>query len=273
MADRGLLHVEGVLKHPVERASLLLATAVLCACGGRAQGQPSGGDGGTGFDSGGEVDASDAGWTQCSSPSGYAVCNGPQSCPTGGACQSCANITSTEVVACLNDALASFNATANTCGSPCLDGSICVAWMDDKTYMCAPFEMGVLFAQNGGSNRARYVDMGLWTGDALPLPATCPAVDGLQLCGGNCGPCPSGQLCTGRSPLHPYSFCVPPNRFACARGSHNCGVDAGTQGQSCLTFTVQTDAQALADQWGICLPGPLCQAAAAGLPGGATCSL
>jgi hypothetical protein len=264
--------MEGVLSRASEYPLLLLAAALSCGCGGRAQGQPPGDDGGSGDDAGLSFDASDAGWTQCTSPGGYAVCKGPESCSTGGTCQSCSNTASTEVVACTNEALASFNQTANECGSPCLDGSICVALLDDATFFCAPFEMGVLFAQNGGSNRARYADMGLWTGQELPLPTTCPTVDGLQLCGGNCGPCPGGQLCTGRSPLHPYSFCVPPYRFPCSLGSHNCGVDAGTQGQGCLTFTVEPEAQSLADRWGICLPGPLCQAAAS-LPGGATCSL
>lgn len=243
------------------------------ACGGRAGGATAEGDAGDAALNDGSEPAPDAGWTQCTSPSGFAVCGGPNQCPSASAqCPQCIGDTSSPngVSACATDPLVQYQ--AQLCGSPCTDGSICVALEDDTTFFCAPYDIGVLFAKNGAADRVRYADMGAWTGDPLPLPSTCPSIPGVQVCGGNCGPCPEGQVCTGRSPLHAYSFCAP-QEYHCVAGSHDCGADAGLSGHGCLTFTVQADAQAVANKWGLCLPATLCQAVAAGLPGGATCSL
>jgi hypothetical protein len=217
-----------------------------------------------GFDGGEE-----AGWTQCASPSGYAVCGGTANCPTNSdACSG--SCSASPLGACGNAALLQFGGP-NLCADSCADGDICVAYFNEATaFFCAPFDLGVLFAQNGATDRVRYADMGSWTGQSLPLPATCPTVPGVQVCGGNCGACLQGDVCTGRSPLHPYSFCAPPSSGPCSAGSHDCGNDGGTLG--CLTFTVDSAAQSLANTNGLCLPRDICLSVAAGLPGGATCS-
>ena len=248
------------------------------SCGGEAS-SPGGQD--AAVDRQAQVDsgkpfAPDAGWTQCSSPDGYAVCGGSSLCSaTSSACQQCGltvgsgsgGSTDGPVTACTNAAWATFDGPA--CDDACDDGSICVAEFKPNIFYCAPFDLGVLFAENGGSNQVRYADMGLWTGDALPLPSSCPSIPGIQVCGGNCGPCPGTQACTGRSPLHPYSFCVPKNTGGPCDAGTGCagpgGVDAGI---GCFTYKVEAAAQALADKEGMCLPGPLCQSAANGLPGG-----
>lgn len=163
-----------------------LILAVLVACGGRDGGSLA--DGGVDASSTDAVDGDEAGWTQCSSPSGYAVCYGPSDCSNSqanGGCQGCANIPQTAVVGCINDALVAYGQAADPCSWPCADGSICVAWYSaadaasNDTFFCAPYNLGVLFAQNGGADRVRYVDMGLWTGDPLPEPKTCPTVPGV----------------------------------------------------------------------------------------------
>jgi hypothetical protein len=132
-------------------------------------------------------------------------------------------------------------------------------------WFCAPYDVGVLFAMNGAGtpDRLRYADFGLWTGDTLPEPATCPTFSGFQICGGHCGGCDEG-VCIGRSPLHPYGFC------AYDTGS-GCPATACASDQSCFHYIVQAAAQDLADQEGLCLPKALCEALAADYPGGANC--
>jgi hypothetical protein len=181
------------------------------------------------------------------------VCHGPSQCPGGGdaVCVVCGDdalhYPDEGVSVCGNQAWAAFN--GSDCGRSCTDGSICVKeFSGGASYFCAPFDLGILFAQNGGGDRVRYADMGLWTGAPLPEPSTCPAIAAPQLCGANCGPCPPGETCTGRSPKHPYGFCGPRSYEACAVSPHSCG----DPGSGCMTYTVEPQAQMLANQWGIC---------------------
>ncbi len=244
-------------------------------------------DAGAGVDHGvADAGWGDGNWTQCTSPvvEGLAVCGGPFHCSaTSAACSGCGDCLFNDpgctaqdpLNTCINDGLvaAADGTPARSCPA-CPDGNICVAMFTGfESFTCAPYDLGVLFAKNGASDRVRYADMGLWTGALLPPPpVTCPSVPDLQFCGGKCGTCPSGQVCAGRSPLHPNSFCVPQGSGPCPIGGNVCpwSPDAGV---GCLKFTVQPDAQAVANQWGLCVPTSLCEAAAAGLPGGATCSL
>jgi hypothetical protein len=256
-------------------ASLFLA----CGCGGVASAPGEAPDAGADRvvvpDGAGLADTSEAGWTQCTAPEGYAVCGGPDGCAQdSAACGTCgfaigngppppANV----VNACVNAVLGEYG-PSNGCWNACSDGSICVDEFDKGSFSCAPYDLGVLFAKNGAGDRVRYADMGLWTGAALPEPSSCPGVTGLQVCGGNCGPCPTGQTCTGRSPLHAYGFCVPTDPGG------PCDADAGCgSGQGCFTFKVEASAQALANSNGMCLPASLCKSAATGLPGGASCAM
>jgi hypothetical protein len=157
--------------------------------------------------------------------------------------------------------------------TPCPDGTIYVAMQPGSAtaFLCSPFDLGVLFAKNDATNRVRYADMGSWTGEALPLPATCPTVEGVEICGGNCGGCSSaGDVCTGRSPLHPFGFCTAREPSYCDAGVPHCDPDDGTNG--CMTFTVDPAAQPEANRYGLCVSLALCQSLAAGLPGGASCT-
>jgi hypothetical protein len=272
------------------RACLLAGlVAVTASCGGGATVGPdrdAAGDG-RAFDASLGVGL-DAGWTQCTSPGELAVCGGPYHCPTHSATcpigcgipmvspMGSAGDSGTSDAAlnvCLNDELldAGFNGLSFL--DACRDGMILVQYSGNggSTWGCSPFDLGVLFAKNGGSGQVRYADFGLFTGAPLPGPESCPDASGFTICGGNCGPCPeTSEVCTGRSPLHPNGFCVPQD------SEYLCEADAGcdpSQGMACLSFTVQPDAQAVADKNGLCLPASLCQAVAAGLPGGASCSL
>jgi hypothetical protein len=135
-----------------------------------------------------------------------------------------------------------------------------------------PFDVGQLFAANGAADRIRYADWSSgWTGDPLPLPSSCPQFQGFAICGGDCEPCPTGQQCTGRSPLHPYGLCATLNP-----ASYFCNTTKGgscPQGQQCVFFTDSAADQTVADNGGICFPLAECQAIAAQYPGGATCVL
>jgi len=248
----------------------------LWACGGATSERPPDGGIADAPTTEAHVDVgTEAGWTQCASPGGYAVCGGPAMCSaSSAACGQCglyigpgATDAGGSLSTCTNTAWTNYGAAQ--CGQMCPDGSVCVAEFKPSVFMCAPFELGVLFAMNGATDRVRYADMGAWTGEALPLPATCPTVQGVEVCGGNCPPCSnSGDVCTGRSPLHPYGFCAQPNTQGPCSAGTPCSAGIG-----CLTFKVEGSVQTLADKYGMCLPSSLCTAVANGLPGGATCSM
>lgn len=125
-----------------------------------------------------------------------------------------------------------------------------------------PFNAGVIIAKHGQVDRLGYADYGVWTGAPLPEPKTCPSIPDVPTCGGYCGGCPVGQICTGRSPLHPYGICVAVSDATCP----TCSADKG-----CFTFKVEPAHQAVADTVGFCLPLKECQALAANLPGGGFC--
>ncbi len=261
------------------RICALSAAFAALSCGGVAGSTVTHPDAGAdGMSTSPDAEAgSEGGWTQCTAPSGYAVCGGPSLCSaTSPQCTVCGNPVSSQPGAtdgglnvCFNNALLAFN--GQPCGSGCVDGSVCVAELSSDTHLfwCSSYDLGVLFSRNGGADRVRYADLGAWTGEPLPAAATCPAVAGLEICGGNCGPCSAtADVCTGRSPLHPYGFCVPPG----LGGPCDAGAGCATAGVGCFVYTVQAAAQVLADQYGMCLPNALCKAAAAGLPGGGSCS-
>lgn len=136
-----------------------------------------------------------------------------------------------------------------------------------------PFSAGLYLEAHDKSQYVTYADRGKWTGAPLPEAKECPEVAGLDLCGGNCGGCPAGELCTGRSPLHPWGFCVPEsvnekdgNCTAATSGNLYCSA-----GYRCFLYDVEEEQQPVADANGFCLPTALCDAAAAGLPGGGRC--
>lgn len=193
----------------------------------------------------------------------------------------CLNFCQQSVRVCSTQALTDLEITF-----PCPDGNVyvdetgCPAFdsgpaVGTKPFGCAPYDVGQLMAKNGSAENARYADLGIWTGDPLPSTAVCPTLDKITVCGGSCGGCPNGLVCTGRSPLHPVGFCVPPSPTTnqCNPNDANplnpriCAI-----GQGCFTFKVQSEAQAEADRFGMCVPMDECQALAANLPGGGTCT-
>lgn len=253
------------------RYAVCLALAVP-ACGGRLVGADGGPDANGGRDGGG-------GWGDCSSPNGYAICGGPKHCDVGPLCPKCdwgpfADAASGAVVPCTNTAYWSSFDPASGC-QECLDGNICVAFNSDFAELdCQGFELGLLYARAGVGFAVRYADNSTFTGERLPEPATCPQAGGVKLCGGACGDtCGPKEVCTGRSPLHPYSLCLPDARpsskvqLPCSAGAEAPRCNNGY----CFIFKVQPEAQQNADDNGVCMDKPLCQAAASALPGGGIC--
>ena len=152
------------------------------------------------------------------------------------------------------------------------DGEILLSLAESfsANLLSAPFNAGIIVANHGQGDRVGYADRGVWTGDPLPLPKTCPAIPDVPTCGGFCGGCPVGEICTGRSPLHPYGICVPETAGICSRvagvNGDKCSVSDG-----CFIFSVEPEHQKVADATGFCLPLAECQAIAAKLPGGGRC--
>ena len=148
------------------------------------------------------------------------------------------------------------------------DGNVLYAFPGKSFLVEIPFSGAQFLDAHGEGHRLAYADTGKWTGEPLPLPTACPEVPEVDLCGGNCGGCPAGQLCTGRSPLHPWSFCISETAGNCTPVNRDFQCEVG---EGCFTYTVQPEQQPIADGVGICLPTARCNAAAAGLPGGGKC--
>jgi hypothetical protein len=104
-------------------------------------------------------------------------------------------------------------------------------------------------------------------GAALPEATECPDLAGAHPCSGRCGECPGESYCHGRSPLHPTGICLRSDNWACGRGFGPCT----DPGQACFVYRVEPEAQAIADDWGLCFPVEQCRALAARLPGGGRC--
>jgi hypothetical protein len=242
-------------------------TLLLAACGGRAPDETAdaggGDDAGSQGDSGAGRDAT-APPEGCASKSGYAVCGGPHDCFPASArgnhtdCWDCAAGTWGDGVALC------YNATNPTSQSPPADdGQVYVEGFGIDVWTPVPFDVGQLFADDGAGDRVRYADWSAWTGAALPAPTSCPQFSGFSICGGNCGTCSAGEVCIGRSPLHPYGLCV---------GTQSPGCSSCPSGQACLlAFKDPPADQILANSNELCFPPAACQAIASNYPGGATC--
>lgn len=241
-------------------------------CGGVVSGAGDAGDGGADGVLAPDGTTIDGGWTTCTSPDGFGVCDGPNHCPASacsdGVCPWQGFVSDDVARGCLN--------ALDVSESPCEsapDGLIC--FQNDPrpesngSFWATAFNVGVLLAQNGGSNFVRYADFGVWTGEPLPEPTTCPKLQNAIICGGNCGTCSYNAVCHGRSPLHPWSFCLPKDI------SDYCNLSKGILCQDpankCFAFAVQDAGQDLANANSMCLPKDMCDDLAANLPGGGIC--
>lgn len=252
-------------------------TLIVTACGGAVANQDGGSDGG-GKD--GTPDA--AGWTACTSPDGYAICGGSSTC--GAECPNCNKYWNTPpppetLRICPNDVFDNANVGDTGYGYcfQCPDGRICVGEDGSsnapRLMYCLGLNAGILYKSSGASGAVRYADNATFTGAELPSPSTCPQFPGIKLCGGACGKtCATGEVCTGRSPIHPYSLCLPDLRGQSPGICSDSKVgDCGGLDQ-CLLFKVDGPGQVFANQNGTCVSPSLCQAAAASFPGGAICN-
>jgi hypothetical protein len=246
------------------------------ACGGLTAG--------AGPDASAEGQPSDAGSPRCSTPEGWEICGSGTGCSVGGGRPGCAFCVPP---ACTPDGSpwcggvglcqATFDAIGHHGCPVCDDESACYTVLGGSgTYpdlACIPFSLAVLLSPYvQDPDKLRYADLGRWDARALPSQATCPVPAGFQVCGGACGTCSPGQRCVGRSPRHPYGFCVDDLTDWChSDGSHKCTAP-GTGPFGCFIFTVEPEAQPIANQYGICLPVSKCQAVATQLPGGGTCT-
>jgi hypothetical protein len=157
-------------------------------------------------------------------------------------------------------------------GKP-LDGRI-LATQDDAIDVTTvgldelTFEGGLFLFQHGQGDRVAYADRGLFTGEPLPLPTTCPELTAGQACGGLCGGCPVGQVCTGRSPLHPHGVCVTTASAGCRYPKEQGWTCQPTE--ACFAFTVEPERQAFANRTAFCVPKAVCEEYRK-LPGGGEC--
>lgn len=243
---------------------LLAGTGAALACGGAVVPSSADGSADGSLEDGGDA-AAEAGWTQCSAPDGVRVCGGKYQCPECSKKEGCYDtFLEGGVVPCgfYNvDSLCRPGGSAALCVSPTIP--VTSVWTE------AAWNVGALFAKNGEGDRVRYADMGLFTGDPVPDPTSCPDLSPFQPCGGACGACASGR-CIGRGPKHPVGIClgVVPDGGGCdAVAGPGCAA-----AEACFTYLVEPAAQGIADRVGMCMPKADCASLSAKLPGGAKCT-
>lgn len=254
----------------------LLAAAMLLACGNTTDASiaAAGWDGGAAgagsvAGSGGFSGAGGVGWGGETDPCGegeWQAC-GVAECPTmRPGCSLCAAAGEGLVSACIESV-----SVEDVYYKPA-DGNLFLALDSDVSVSAieVPFEATQVVTRFGGGERLAYADRGLWTGAALPTPISCPPPSaGVQLCGGGCGGCPSDQLCTGRSPKHPWGICVDIDAFICAVG--NTTNKRCASGEGCFSFVVEPEHQAFANETGFCMSKAVCTETADVIPGGGLC--
>lgn len=256
---------------------ILTACAVAAACGGQIDTPSTGGDASS--DGSADRDGADAGaWTACSSPQGYGICRGPKNCPDTCGCADhrFPSETANAISFCINQALVDFNtAHARTDPGPACNAScegVCVR-DSGAVFFCVPYEIGVLYAQSGAADWVRYGDLGLWRNEPIPASAgACLTVPGMTLCGPGCGTCAANERCVGRAPLHPTGFCMPAKDIYSSSCSAAAAQTDCPAWDKCFTFTVEPAGQAIADEYGYCVPSASCAPLATSLPGGGKCS-
>jgi len=221
--------------------------------------------------------ATEGGWSNCVSPQGYSICHGPNGCRCPGV-DTCLDAVPSDsnnaVSVCFNQPLSDYvKAHDNpTWGACVFCEGVCANLIDVAPFplSCVPYEIGVLYAAAGAGQRVRYADLGLWRDEPIPTNAgACPAIPGFRLCGPGCGTCPgTNERCVGRAPLHPTGVCVGTNAPTCnaTLASPGCGAS-----EACFTFTVEPEAQPIADEYGHCFDAGACAALATSIPGGGRC--
>jgi hypothetical protein len=247
------------------RARRAAAVLFLVACGSEIDTVDGGG--GSGAASGGGFGSGAVGPSDCRTEEGYAVCGGKHNCfaTDDGWDPECS------CTLFLPEDLPMGWCGSSVPGWPidfdCPDGGII---MHDLLGVCLPHEIGPLFCDGGGRDVLFFVDHQPYDCSPLPEPVDCPATGALELCGDACGPCQDpSDVCYGRSPRHPHSFCIPEQNGPYCSAAKPCS----TEGRACFHFIHDGDpvAQALADEFGICLERSVCEAAAAEIPGGGRC--
>lgn len=223
----------------------------------------SGGMGAAGADAGG-----DSASTPCSAPD-WEGCGSPDCPDSRPGCIQCNGTSDAGLIFICAESL-----IIGLGGKP-LDGHVLLTMQPSFTTLPlldeeVPFSAGVIVANHGQADRLAYADRGVWTGQPIPKPTDCPKIQDVSTCGGYCGGCPFGQVCTGRSPLHPYGLCIPTDAGVCSLVSDINGSTC-KKGEGCFTYTVEPEHQHVADGTGFCMPLAQCQATAANLPGGGHC--
>lgn len=252
------------------RLSWLMAVWLASACGAT-----SSDPGGTGGGSDGGTPPPDAGLSpdakieDCVSDEGARICGTETGCYEHGASCECEPVppNSGEGPTVAFGLCSDYDLPSRLCGI-CHDGEVCVVLGVDPEFapMCVTESLGRLFWLHGRGGRVMYADWTPYTGEPLPEPTECPPPNGqVTLCGGNCGGCDAGRVCSGRSPTHPYGICVEDDLLHCSADGtlFPCNVK-----ERCLMLT---SGPPVPQQFypSLCVEAASCAAQAASVPGGA----
>jgi hypothetical protein len=261
--------------------TILLVLAA--SCGGRTMLDAWVDAGYDGGDAGVEAASPDAG--PCSTPEGVRICGGTRDCPRLTA-PTCAGYGCSQTDpggnagVCWSDLP---DKAAQLCNA-CSDGKVCV-YRGPSELICAPPDLCQLLWEDGDTAACTYADKSAYT--EAPLPSSsgpCPGglggeSGGYLICDGACGDCgPLGLPCVGRSSGRPFGICPSLDPTGSQRTFATCSIVSGhstacpgNAQYSCAVFVVDPANQNVAQEYGLCVPAPLCQKIAAVLPGGLDC--
>ncbi len=277
-------------------AVIVVLGSAAIACGGRV----SDGDDVTTKDVGADGDDASETWSDappakfeggCTLPNGVPLCRGTLKCPISRP-ETCSfdciefnnrNDDPGPFGICLREdgskvlelARAGDYYRCGVCGS---EGALCVGMLAFPRLFCADPAICSWLADAGYSDACWYQDKTPWKrGASIPAPACPPSGRAAGLCGGACGACSDGRVCTGRSPTHPFGICAQQKNES---GEQNiCGRRPGEppkldprgcpSGQRCLVWA--SSDQSVADPHGFCVAETACSTIKSVIPGGVSC--
>lgn len=272
-------------------AVVVFAFVVLGACGGQvAIGERSSDADAATSDVWGDEASGDE-REPCRSTSGVRICGGAQAqCPEldTSACPGlgCSPAWSESSAApagggvCWSDAKEVIKRSCWMCG----DGEACIQRTEGEL-VCVPSDVCEALWGVGVRDVCRYSDKSAYDGEPIPDgPAGCPEVIAdpvnppqAKLCGGVCGGCDGPELCTGRSPRHPFGMCFASNdespcSVTAAGVVPGCIPDSSwPNNEYCAVFDVESPDVPAAEKYGACIHYSRCLELAKLLPGGLHC--
>jgi len=261
-----------------------LAWLLFCACGEGAtirvdQIQPTGGSGGSNLGGGGQG-GSDSGGSGGNGGSGGASCRRGEvvftdneqcleDCPKS-LLRPVGDVDSVYLFGVCQTEYTDPGMAWAKCGAGCDSSRCCMLTPSGLFGSCQAIEV----CEEGLARGAKWVtfsDFSPFSLDPIPAPESCAdEITTWPTCAPGCSACPGGEVCSGRSPLHPVGLCFPDAKD---KAPTNCGKNQQcSKGDFCFVWATSKPFYGeKAELEGVCLAEQSCLQVAKYLPGGGAC--